>query len=94
MFGKRKRLERQVEALEMELLGAYTDLIKAQHEIRKLDKAGNELYIAYKALQKKQSHEQFSQDEIRSLLMLVHPDKHDGKESAKLMTQKLLRMRK
>lgn len=45
-------------------------------------------------LQRQSSPEQFSQDEIRSLLMLVHPDKHDGKESAKVMTQKLLRMRK
>ncbi len=40
------------------------------------------------------SQEQFSQDEIRSLLVLIHPDKHDGKESAKVLTQKLLRMRK
>jgi hypothetical protein len=36
---------------------------------------------------------QFTKEEIRSLLMLVHPDRHDGKESAVRMTQKLLAMR-
>lgn len=32
---------------------------------------------------------QFNDDELRSLLQLVHPDKHDGKESAHKLTQKI-----
>ncbi|MND88351.1 hypothetical protein D3C80_803760 [compost metagenome] len=32
---------------------------------------------------------QFTQDELRSLLQLVHPDKHNGKESAMRLTQKI-----
>lgn len=36
---------------------------------------------------------QFTQDEIRTLITLCHPDKHNNKESAKTVTQKLLAMR-
>jgi predicted nuclease with TOPRIM domain len=36
---------------------------------------------------------QFTQEEIRRLIMLCHPDKHDGKQSAVEITQKLLRLR-
>jgi hypothetical protein len=32
---------------------------------------------------------QFNDDELRSLLQLVHPDKHGGKQSAVVMTQKI-----
>lgn len=35
----------------------------------------------------------FSDAELRTLLQLVHPDKHGGKESAVRMTQKLNQMR-
>lgn len=37
---------------------------------------------------------QFNDDELRSLLQLVHPDKHDGKQSAVVMTQKINALRK
>ncbi len=36
---------------------------------------------------------QFTADEIRSLIQLVHPDKHGGKESAVRMTKKLLELK-
>ena len=36
----------------------------------------------------------FTQDELRSLLQLVHPDKHEGKESAVRLTQKINELRK
>lgn len=36
---------------------------------------------------------QFTQDELRSLLQLVHPDKHGGKASAVTLTQKINRLR-
>lgn len=36
---------------------------------------------------------QFTQDELRTLIQLCHPDKHQGKESAVAITQKLLRLR-
>lgn len=37
---------------------------------------------------------QFNDDELRSLLQLVHPDKHGGKQSAVVMTQKINALRK
>lgn len=35
----------------------------------------------------------FSESELKSLLQLVHPDKHDGKESAVRMTQLINKLR-
>ena len=37
---------------------------------------------------------QFTQDELRSLLQLVHPDKHGGKDVAVRMAQKINSLRK
>lgn len=34
-----------------------------------------------------------SQEDIQKLILLCHPDKHDGKPMANEMTQKLLKMR-
>lgn len=34
-----------------------------------------------------------SLSEVKSLIMLCHPDRHDGKESAKQATQMLLKMK-
>lgn len=36
---------------------------------------------------------QFNKEEIDTLIRLCHPDKHNGKDSAKEITQKLLAMR-
>lgn len=36
---------------------------------------------------------QFTDSELRSLLQLVHPDKHDGKTSAVTLTQKINQLR-
>lgn len=36
---------------------------------------------------------QFSQEEIRRLILLCHPDKHEGKQIAVEMTQKLLQLK-
>jgi hypothetical protein len=37
---------------------------------------------------------QFSDADLRKLLQLVHPDKHNGKLSAVMMTQKINALRK
>lgn len=39
------------------------------------------------------SQPQFSQEDIRRLISLCHPDKHDGKQIAVEMTQKLLQLK-
>lgn len=41
----------------------------------------------------KQESQQFTQEELRSLLQLVHPDKHGGKASAVTLTQKINKLR-
>lgn len=38
--------------------------------------------------------EHFTDDDLRSLLQLVHPDKHGGKASAVRLTQKINQLRK
>lgn len=37
--------------------------------------------------------EQLSEDDCKRLLMLIHPDKHGGKQAAVEMTQKILAIR-
>lgn len=39
------------------------------------------------------SEQQFTQDELKTLIQLCHPDKHDGKESAVRITQRLLELK-
>ncbi len=41
-----------------------------------------------------QPDNRFSKDDIKRLISLCHPDKHQGKEAAKQMTQKLLEIKK
>jgi hypothetical protein len=40
------------------------------------------------------SSNQFTTDEIKTLIRLCHPDKHNGSDSANRITTKLLKMRK
>lgn len=56
-----------------------------------LDRIRNELNMSRTA---HANREQLPQDLIRSLLVLCHPDKHGGKESAVRATQQLLKLRK
>jgi 5-bromo-4-chloroindolyl phosphate hydrolysis protein len=55
-----------------------------------------ELAVKYKRLaeQKPKAQElQFSKEQVQTLLMLCHPDKHGGKESATRITQVLIKMK-
>jgi hypothetical protein len=94
VFVSRKKYD----AMKMEYDALMTVAVRYATECRalKIDKVVMRQRIVEltRGATRQACNEQFSQDEIRSLLMLVHPDKHDGKESAKVMTQKLLRMRK
>lgn len=56
-----------------------------------MNKAFTELQHLYATTRKGQPA--FNEDEMRKLLALCHPDKHDGKPMAVEMTQKLLAMR-
>lgn len=43
---------------------------------------------------KKSQDSEFSKEDIQRLLMLCHPDKHDGKQMATDITVKLLKLKK
>ena len=57
--------------------------------IEKINAKGGEAF-----LNKSDVSLQFSDEDLKRLLMLCHPDKHDGKQMAIDMTQKLIAMRK
>ena len=71
----------------------YNKLLKEYNELVELiNKKGGEAFLNHGILPNNKKP-QFSQDEIRTLLQLCHPDKHDGKQSAQDITAKLLSMR-
>ena len=51
------------------------------------DKGGEEF------LESDPSKNKLSKEELTKLISLCHPDKHDGKASATIMTKKLLKLR-
>lgn len=65
-------------------------------KIRQLSVENYSLEARLSALQRSKAapDTMFTQDELRSLLQLVHPDKHEGKESAVRLTQKINELRK
>lgn len=85
-------LKNLVKQLEDKLEDRYRLLMRAQAVIEKLDQKVAELEqknrganVIYRNL--------FSQEELDTLLRLCHPDKHNGRESATRITQKILELR-
>lgn len=95
--SKYKELEREIERRNY-----HYDYLQRQHEKLLRDNAKNvfdynELVDEYNALEKKSKQPAqvgFNLDEIKSLIRLCHPDKHNGKQSANDMTVKLLALKK
>lgn len=68
----------------------YYSLLKEWNKlINRINALGGESFLEGKSKQSSQ----FTQDEIRTLIRLCHPDKHAGSAAANEMTQKLLKMR-
>lgn len=62
--------------------------------MQKINAKGGEEFLLFGKLEGKvNTVHQFTDDELRSLLQLVHPDKHGGKESAVRLTQKINALR-
>lgn len=59
--------------------------------VRRINKLGGEQFLESGKASAAQA--QFSADDIQRLLMLCHPDKHDGKQMATDMTAKLLKLK-
>lgn len=86
-------LQRSVQ-LEVELLHTrtlYSNLVDNWNDlVERINKKGGEDFLNSNP---PLSQSQFTKDEIRQLLQLCHPDKHDGKELAVNMTKRLLQIR-
>jgi hypothetical protein len=85
----------------MSLASSIRDIIDMYKElqdkwntlVRRINEKGGEDFLERGVLPE-DLPPQFTQEEIRRLILLCHPDKHDGKIIAVEMTQKLIRMRK
>jgi hypothetical protein len=58
--------------------------------VARINKLGSEKFLKHASIAPPQ---QLDAEDVRRLIMLCHPDKHDGKQSATEMTQKLLRLK-
>lgn len=63
--------------------------------VQQINDNGGEDFLLYGKIDKSspKTVHQFNDDELRSLLQLVHPDKHGGKQSAVTLTQKINSLR-
>lgn len=59
--------------------------------VKRINDLGGETFLSSGESKAQQS--QFSADDVQRLLMLCHPDKHDGKPMATDMTAKLLKLK-
>ena len=99
MFVSRKKYDKAISELK-ESVAANQDLayqlFNLQYDwnelIDKINKKGGSNFLKNAKLESSQPA-QFSQAEIKSLIVLCHPDKHNGKESAVEVTKKLLALR-
>lgn len=87
MFVSRKKYER----LHREKMEIFTEFHALLHKWNTLvteinAKGGQEFLNGY-------DKQELTDDEIKKLLSLCHPDKHDGKRLAEDMTKKLLSLR-
>lgn len=89
------RLKFEARTDQVQLLhadAAYDRLLeKWNHVASQINAKGGQEFLDFGEIR---SGCQLTEDEIKSLLNLCHPDKHDGKTAAVRMTQRLLEMRK
>ena len=70
------------------LADRYSELIAEWNAlVKRINAKGGEQFL------EGSSNNQFTEDDIKKLLQLCHPDKHNGKQIAVDMTQKLLQLR-
>lgn len=62
--------------------------------VDRINVLGGEEFLQTARMTGRDNPSQFTDDELRSLLQLVHPDKHGGKQSAVVLTQKINALRK
>lgn len=83
-----------------ELKTIIDSVAKLQKHIDKLERELSDITYDYYVMEDKLAEVRastgggFDETELKRLISLCHPDKHDGKQSAVEMTQKLIAMRK
>ncbi len=91
-----ERSQKHAESLEKTCFSHLDRLKSFNFIVDGLAKSGKSVDDLFKWLdgqENKQSESAFSEEEIKALIRLCHPDKHQGKQSAVSITQKLLGMR-
>lgn len=88
----RLKLEARTAEAELRMLDEKYDrlLEKWNHVASQINAKGGQEFLDFGDIRSKC---QLTEDEIKSMLSLCHPDKHDGKPAAVRMTQRLLDMR-
>ena len=84
-----ERLERASDS-NLERLKSFHYIVDG---LVKSGKSVDDLFKWIDGQENKQSESAFSEEEIKVLIRLCHPDRHQGKQSAVSITQKLLGMR-
>lgn len=72
------------------------DRVSEKHNrlVARVNAKGGESFLKLAKIHPPPQPNPFTQEEIQKMLMLCHPDKHDGKQMAVEITQKLIKMRK
>lgn len=88
MFVSRAKYD----AAQAEIISTRLDYMKLQLEwnelVRRINLKGGEAFL------NGDTKNQFTQEEIKALIRLCHPDRHNGSEASIKITQKLLKLRK
>ena len=84
-----ERLERASDS-NLERLKSFRYIVE---ELAKSGKSVDDLFKWIDGQENKQPESAFSEEEIKVLIRLCHPDKHQGRAAAVSMTKKLLRIR-
>ena len=91
-----ERSQKHAESLEKTCFSHLDRLKSFNFIVDGLAKSGKSVDDLFKWLdghENKRSERVFSEEEIKTLIRLCHPDKHQGRAAAVSMTQKLLRIR-
>ncbi len=98
MFMLKSTHQQEVYDLQMDLAKARVNLIDANMEIIELKSAivdmKNHLYEMYKKVDSQKAQQKtFTDEELRKLVQLCHPDRHNGSKTSVEMTQLINKLR-
>lgn len=82
------KAQTRIRAIELELIGIR---IKWAGLVNRINAKGGEAFLEKAQIGGSQ---QFSQDDIKKLIMLCHPDKHGNSPTATALTAQLIKLRK